>query len=192
MRALILTGEVTHQRPMSYGFTGDWVTTTLSLIDPEFTSLCEKYENAGSITHAEFVSFLRRAYDRSLVALHAAEIDAVVGIGYGAHVLVNLNSSHEWRGASTFIVSEGNPLKYCFASGPLPDDQDYQHGDVSSAWFVVDDDRAQKKRTNRSGSSIRKITESRRSDTVICVPNITQMNKLYVSGVVSSITRTLL
>lgn len=192
MRALILTGEVTHQRPMSYGFIGDWVTTTLSLIDPEFTSLCEKYEDPGSVTHAELLSFLRRAYDSSLVALHATEIDAIVGIGYGAHILLNLNNAHEWRGASTFVLTEGNPLKYCFTSGPLPDEQDYQHGLVQSAWFIVDNDITQKRRSSAASTSFRKITEARRTDIIVRVPSITHMNRLYTSGVVSTATCTLL
>lgn len=192
MRALILAGEVTHQRPMSYGFMGDWETSTLSIVDPEFAALCEKYEDPSSVTHAELLSFLRRAYDRSLAALHAAEVDAVVGIGYGAHILLNLNSSHEWRGTSTYVITEGSPLKYIFTPGPLPDEHDYQHGPVSTAWFIVDDDRGRRRRANRTAPSARKIVESRRSDTVVCVPDASHMNKLYSSGVVSSVTRSLL
>lgn len=108
MKVLVLSGEVTHQRPISYGFPSDWEISVLSLIDAEYLTLCEKFGDAKSIYSAETVTFLKRAYERTVDHINDHDVDVIVGIGYGAHVLMNLNTSHEWRDPSVFILTEGN------------------------------------------------------------------------------------
>lgn len=191
MRALILSGEVTHQRPMSYGFSGDWEVSTLSVVDNDHIAVCEKYGDPRSVSQAEVMTFIKRAYDRTVLALQDSEPDAIVGVGYGAHVLVNLNSSHEWRGVSTFVLTEGSPTRFCFAQGPLPDEIDYEVEHVPSAWFTVDDDTSRGNRATRTGVSLRRLSDLRRSDIIVCVPGLSALDSLYASGVVSGVTRSL-
>lgn len=192
MRALILSGEVMHQRPMNYGFGSEWEISTLSIVDNDHLAVCEKYGDPRSVSQSEVMTFIRRAYDRVVTTLQDSDPDAIVGVGYGAHVLLNLNSSHEWRGASTFILTEGNPAKFCFAQGPLPDEIDYEVAHVPSAWFTIDDDSSRSSRGIRAGASLRRLSDLRRSDVIISVPSLTSLDSLYSSGVISGVTRSLL
>lgn len=192
MRALILSGEVTHQRPMSYGFSGDWEVSTLSVVDNDHLAVCEKYGDPKSVSQAEVMTFVRRAYDRAVLTLQESDPDAIIGVGYGAHVLLNLNSSHEWRGASTFILTEGSPAKFCFAQGPLPDEIDYEVEHVPSAWFAVDDDSSRSTRGTRGSASLRRLSDLRRSDIIVSVPGLTSLESLYAAGVVSGVTKSLI
>ncbi len=192
MKALILSGEVTHQRPMSYGFGGDWETETVPLIDSEHITVCEKYGDSRSVSQAEVMTLVRRAYERVVSVLLNSDPDAVVGVGYGAHVLLNLNSSHEWRGPSTFILSEGNPAKFCFAQGPLPDEIDYDPESVAAAWFIVDEEMPRSSRAARSGTSLRRLSDMRRRDIIVSVPNGAVLSELYTAGVIAGVTRSLL
>lgn len=192
MRALILSGEVTHQRPMTYGFGGEWETTTMSLIDGDHLAVCEKYGDPRNVSYAEVMTFLRRAYENVVIALQDSDPDAIVGVGYGAHVLVNLNSSHEWRGPSAFVLTEGTTAKFCFAQGPLPDEVDYEIEPVPAAWITIDDDSSRGNRAGRGSTSFRRLAELRRTDTIVSVPSISALESLYSSGMISCVTRSLI
>lgn len=136
MKILVLSGEVTNQRPMSYGLPPEWSVQVLELIDPEFLTLCEKYEDHKSVSLPESLSFIKRAYQSVLLEVQAHDYDAVVGIGYGAHVLSNMVTAHEWRGASVLIFSEGNTRLH-FSSRPPLDEIGFDTRPVRSALVSI-------------------------------------------------------
>lgn len=137
MRVLVLSGEVTHARPMSYGFPQQWETRVIELLDSEYLTLCEKYGTSKDVPAADTITFLRRAYDRALEQIELLDnLDVVVGIGYGAHVLMNLSTSCEWIGPSVYVMSEGNN-RYNFVSRPLADEIDYTAKRGESIWVSI-------------------------------------------------------
>lgn len=146
MKILVLSGEVTHQRPMSYGLPHEWNVRSLEIVDSEYLALCEKYEEPKNVSLPETISFLKRAYQRALVEIQAQEYDTIVGIGYGAHVLSNMVTAHEWRGPSIFIFSEGSTRMH-FSSRPPLDEIGFDTRPIKSAWVTIGD--KAKNRNNR-------------------------------------------
>lgn len=193
MKVLVLSGEVTHQRPFTYGFPTDWQVCVLSLVDTEHLTICDKYGSPACVPTAEIISFLKRGYEKSIDYLRENEPDAIIGIGYGAHVLANLNSSHEWRGPSVFVLTEGNPSKYFFAQRPLSDELDYDPRPVKSAWIVSDDDATSRigRSTKGRSSSLKKLSDFQGSDIFIRVSDVSALTLLFSSGIVASVVRCL-
>jgi len=152
MKALVISGEISCPRPISYGLTGDIETKTLGIIDQEFLSLCEKYGDAKNISTSEMQSFIKRSYESALSAVQSDDFDVIVGVGYGAQVLINLNNSYEWRGPSVFVFTEGT-ARTNVSLRPLPDEIDFDTRPVCSAIIVVDDS------TQKIGSSVKRVSQ---------------------------------
>jgi hypothetical protein len=184
MKVLVLSGEVTHQRPMSYGLPAEWECRTISLIDPEYATLHEKYGDATCITPFEIISFLKRAYEKSLTLIKEFDADVIVGVGHGAHVLSNLNISYEWRGPSVFIFSEGS-ARFNFVPRPQPDEVEFNTQPVRSARVVIGD----KARIVRQGSQGRKQSTDRDRGTIvhIQIPGANWEKTLYSSGMLKTL-----
>jgi len=123
---------------MSYGFPQQWETRVIELLDSEYLTLCEKYEGSKSVSLPETLSFLKRAYQRVLSEIHEKDYDAIVGIGYGAHVLSNMVTAYEWRGPSVFIFSEGS-ARMQFTSRPPLDEVEFDTRPVRSVWITIGD-----------------------------------------------------
>jgi hypothetical protein len=152
MRVLVISGEVSLPRPFSYGLTGASDVKTIGVIDQDFLALIEKYGEACSISSAETQSFMKSAVIRAQEAVREADVDVVVGVGYGAQVLSNLNNSYEWRGPSVFIYSEGS-VRTMVTSRPLPEEVDFDTRPVPSAIVVVDN------ATQKIGSPIKRLSQ---------------------------------
>ena len=189
MKVLVLSGEVTHQRPITYGFPSDWEVQVLSIVDPEHLALCEKYGDPKSISPTETVTFLKRAYDRAITQINDTETDAIVGIGYGAHVLMNLNMSHEWRGPSVFVLTEGT-TKYNFVPRPLLDEIDLDIRSVKTAWITLIS-----KETKSSGTKInlqaRKTSHDLQEVLQIAVLDKNWQDCVYGTGLLTSCLKSL-
>lgn len=138
MKILVLSGEVTHQRPMSYGLPHDWSVQVLELVDPEYLTLCEKYEEPKNISLPETMSFLRRAMQLAISNIQVHDYDAVVGVGYGAHVLTNMITAYEWRGPSVLIFSEGTTRLHFTTTPPL-DEVDFDTRPVKTVRVTIGD-----------------------------------------------------
>lgn len=193
MKVLVLSGEVTHQRPITYGFPNEWEVRVLSIVDTEHLALCEKYGDSSSISPSEVVSFLKRAYEKTIDALRACEVDAIVGVGYGSHILANLNASHEWRGPSIYVPTEGNPTKYFFVQRPLCDDLDFDHRRVSSGWIITDEDTYSKfaRHGKSKSTSVRTRADNQEIEILVKMPGSTAVETLSASGVIAAVTRAL-
>lgn len=183
-KVLVLSGEVTHQRPMSYGLPAEWECRTMSLIDSEYAALHEKYGDATCIAPVEVISFLKRAYEKSLALIKEFDADVIIGIGHGAHVLSNLNTSYEWRGPSVFIFSEGS-ARFNFVHRPQPDEVEFSTRPVKSARVIIGD----KTRFLRQGSQVRKQSPDRDRGTIahIQIPGANWEKTLYTSGMLKTL-----
>jgi hypothetical protein len=73
-----------------------------------------------------------------LSEIHEKDYDAIVGIGYGAHVLSNMVTAYEWRGPSVFVFSEGS-ARMQFTSCPPLDEVEFDTRPVRSAWITIGD-----------------------------------------------------
>ena len=181
MRVLVLSGEVTHMRPMSYGFPHEWDVKILPLIDTEYLTLCEKYGSSWDVPPSETVHFLRHAYDLTLTHIEQlGEIDAVVGIGYGAHVLMNLSMACEWIGPSVYVMSEG-ATRYNFVSRPLSDEIDHSVRRGGTAWISMMCAGERDGKPGRRRHS-RKCMHEKSSAVQINLPRIDWSDQLYTGG----------
>lgn len=193
MKVLVLSGEVTHPRPLSYGLSSDWQVSVLSLVDTEHLAICDKYGSPSCVPPVDVITFLKRAYEKAISSLKSNEPDIIIGTGYGAHILSNLNASHEWRGPSVFILTEGNPTKFFFVQKPLIDDLDYDPRPIKTAWVVTDDDASSKHtRPSRGRSASRKSQDSQSADIFIRAHDAQTLSLLFSSGVVGSVVRCLM
>ena len=183
MKILVLSGEVTHQRPMSYGFPHEWSVQVLDLVDPEYLALCEKYEEPKNVSLPETLSFLKRAYQCSLTEIQAREYDVIVGVGYGEHVLSNMVTAHERRGPSVFIFSEGSARLH-FTSRPPLDEIGFDTRPVRSAWVTIGD--KAKTRNNRR----EKFEFERGITTHVHIFEPTWEKSLYTAGMLKSLLET--
>jgi hypothetical protein len=138
MRVLVLSGEVTHTRPMSYGFPPKWHVNVLTIVDQEFLTLCEKYEDPHRVSLPETISFLRRALQLVVTDVQSHDYDVIVGVGYGAHVLANMVTAYEWRGPSIFVFSEGTTRLY-FTTPPPLDEVEFDTRPIRSAHVTIGD-----------------------------------------------------
>lgn len=152
MRVLVISGEVSLPQPFSYGLTGASDVKTIGIIDQKFLALTEKYGDSRSISVFEMQNFMKSAVEHATTAVRNAEVDVVVGVGYGAQVLSNLNNSYEWRGPSIFVYSEGT-TRVNVTSRPLPEEVDFDTRPVRSAVIVVDN------ATQKIGSSVKRISQ---------------------------------
>lgn len=182
MRVLVLSGEVSHPQPMSYGFPHAWDVRTVSLVDVEYSTICEKYGNPRDVAPSDVITFLKRAYDRALAQIDQLEgnIDVIVGIGYGAHVLMNLNASREWMGPSVYILSEGN-ARYNFVSRPLADEIDHSVRRGESVWISTTTAGDRHRRPGRPGQS-RKCSHEKNAVVQISLLHEDWSDRLYTTG----------
>jgi hypothetical protein len=161
MRVLVLSGEVTHTRPMSYGLPHNWDVRYLSLVDSEYLVLCEKYGDSKEVPSADVIGFLRRAYDRAIAHVERSEeIDIIIGVGHGAHVLMNLRTAHEWTGPSVYVMSEGN-ARYNFAPRTLADEIDYTVRRGESVMISISNLDDKTRRPTRGGYSRKCLLEKK-------------------------------
>ena len=185
MRVLVLSGEVTHTRPMSYGFPHEWDVRVLSLIDTEHLVLCEKYGGSKEVPPAETITFLKRAYDRSLACIDQAEkVDVVVGVGYGAQVLMNLSTACEWIGPSVYVLSEG-VTRYSFTSRPLTDEIDHSVRRGDTAWISMMGTGERIRRVGRVGHT-RKCVHEKGSSIQVNLPRPDWSDQLYTGGLLKA------
>jgi len=170
---------------MSYGLPHDWDVRVLPLIDAEYMTLCEKYGGSHDIPAAETVSFLRRAYDRTLAHIEQlGTLDAVVGVGYGAHVLMNLSTACEWIGPSVYVMSEG-VTRYSFTSRALADEIDRSARRGDTAWISMASPQDRNGKSRRIGRS-RKCIHERSSAVQVNLPRKDWFDQLYSGGLLEA------
>lgn len=185
MKILVLSGEVTHQRPMSYGFPHEWSVQVLELVDPEYLTLCEKYEGAKHVSLPETLSFLKRAYQCSLTEIQAREYDVIVGVGYGAHVLSNMVAAYEWRGPSVFIFSEGSSRLH-FVSRPPLDEIGFDTRPIRSVLVSIVSKNARRSAV-KAGQQGKKSAAHDKEDVVqIVLREEDWQRNLYAAGLLSN------
>jgi hypothetical protein len=179
MRVLVISGEVSLPRPFAYGLTGASDVKTIGIVDQDFLALCEKYGDSRSISSSEMQSFMKSAVEHTTSVVRNTDIDVVVGVGYGAQVLSNLNNAYEWRGPSVFVYSEGT-TRVSVTSRPLPEEVDFDTRPVRSVVVVVDDS------TQKIGSSVKRISQD--LDVVMHLNVSSKMwdSLFYKHGVISS------
>lgn len=181
MRVLVLSGEVTHTRPMSYGFPPDWDLQVVSLIDPEYLVLCEKYGSVRDVPPAETITFLRRAYDQALTHIEQVKkLDVVIGTGYGAQVLMNLSTACEWIGPAVYVLSEGI-TRYNFVSRPLSDEIDHTVPRGETAWVSMVGSNERNRKAGRT-SHTRKCVHEKSSAIQLNLPRADWAEHLYAYG----------
>lgn len=184
MRVLVLSGEVSQPRPMTYGFPSEWYVRTLPIVDQEFLTLCEKYEEPRGVSLPETLSFLRRAMQLAVTDIQAHDYDVVVGVGYGAHVLANMVTAYEWRGPSVFVFSEGTTRLH-FTTPPPLDEVDFDTRPVRSARVTIGD-----KAKSHGGRGKRDRYESDKG--VVLQAHVFEKDwehALYTTGMLGSLVR---
>lgn len=185
MRVLVLSGEVSQPRPMTYGFPPEWNVKVLTIVDQEFLTLCEKYEEPRGVSLPETISFIRRALQLAVTDVQSHDYDVIVGVGYGAHVLANMVTAYEWRGPSVFVFSEGTTRLH-FTTPPPLDEVDFDTRSVRSARVTIGD-----KAKPYGGRGRRDRYESDRGAVLqVHVFDQDWEHALYMTGMLSSLVST--
>lgn len=181
MKVLVISGEVSQQRPLTYGLPRDWTEKTVAVVDQELEALVLKYGDVKSVPPVETGKFLVRSAGRIIREVRDPELSVVVATGAGVHVAQTLIDSRDWNGPTVFVDPEGTFRRTQFT---LPDECEFD--------FEAEDPGPDTRRTawilrgNTSSSQMKRIRSLRDSSCIVTVSESDFYSAVYGSSLLES------
>lgn len=182
MKVLVISGEVSQQRPLTYGLPRDWSEKSVTTVDQELEALVQKYGDIRNIPPADTGRFLSKSAGRIARDVRDTDLSVVVATGTGVHVAQALIDSRDWTGPTVFVDPEGAFRRMQFA---LPEECEFD--------FEAEDPGPETRKTawilrsgSTSASQLKKIRALRDSSCIVSVSESDFCSAVYTSGLLES------